>query len=110
MGRTDRNSSALEATELGQALGVVLDFAKRTPVPMGYNLSKPTEETPMDLEIAEQAWEFLSNPTYGRVKPGWTLFNVLNVTQNITFRQNDSFICAPIYGTGSYCPVARLDT
>merc|ERR1712113_1251554 len=107
--RVDRNYSDLARWDISDYTGIVLDFARRIEVPKGYNLTKLSSSPPIDVAIANQAWLFESNPTYGRIKSGWTLFKALNVTQNITFRQNDSFVCAPIFGVGSYCPVARLD-
>jgi hypothetical protein len=107
--RIERDGSALAATELGAYTGVVIDFARRVPIPEGYNLTKPPEPPPLDLNIANQAWNFETNDMYGRLKPGWTLFKAQNVSQLVNFQQNGSLVCAPIYDAGSYCPVARLD-
>lgn len=106
------NTTELNNTDLAQAHGLALDFARRDVVPDVYKTQTPVPVSgggQVPGKLAPAMWEWQSDPQFGRLVPGWSWFTPLLLEAE--FRNQNTQLCAKVYEAGvTYCPIARINT
>lgn len=105
---------ALNDSVLANNTGIVLDFARKEPVPEVYNTSVPPplpgSLDPMPGKLGGPLWDWESGPLFGRLLPGGAVHVPLGLRAQLREGRSGMQLCAKVFHTGlTYCPIVRLD-
>jgi len=111
---SDEDFRILNSTVQAQSLGYRLNFAKKIQVPDTYPTEEPRgPEAGLQVPgyLGQVVFSFEENDLYGRMPPGWSLFEPLTLDAEL---RDDGVgsrrLCSKIFvSEQTYCPIAVLD-